>query len=156
MRMRKRVAGVVLGAALAACGSPSVTDPQPIATDKDVIAREFPPLGPAEVRIFLTNSTLRHAGKTRVWTVYLAADGSMSGLATAKDGKGGQERARGRWEVLEDGRFCRDWDGDWGEGDSGCALIYKEGETYRFVAEGEDPRKGGLRRTRLPGNPGGL
>jgi hypothetical protein len=155
---RQLVASLLLAGLLAACGSQSVTDPDPVETDADIVEREIPPLTAAEIEIYLRNSTLQHAGEARSWSVYLDPTGVMHGLSVEKeaDARGrGQERARGTWEVLPEGLFCRRWQNDWAGGDLGCAQVYKRGDSDLFVSEVAGERRE-IRRTRRPGNPLGL
>ncbi|MEO1533398.1 MAG: hypothetical protein AAFU72_14610, partial [Pseudomonadota bacterium] len=55
-------------------------------------------LSGTEVEIYLRNSTLSHKSEDLRWHVYVGADGSLTGLARARDGSQVQ-RARGRLEV---------------------------------------------------------
>ena len=81
----------------------------------------------------------------------------MMGRSLVRGGErdGGQERPGGQGEVTGDGQFCRRWENDWGGGDTGCAEVYKYGNTYLFRSL--SPVAGiEVIRTRRPGNPLGL
>ena len=157
MRCLGPAAALAAALALAACASDSVEDPNPVATDSDIVSRGADPLTAAEIRLYLRDSTLTHVGETRDWHVYLSPDGQLSGVGIGRDDEG-RLRSRGTWTAVSDGAdglICRRWDSDWGGGLEGCATVYKYGDDYVFVQrggpEGEPPRE--IRRTRRPGNP---
>ncbi|MEL6210604.1 MAG: hypothetical protein AAFR44_10575 [Pseudomonadota bacterium] len=143
--------------ALAGCKIPTVVDSteasglpegEPISETTRVA------LSGTEVEIYLRNSTLSHKSEDLRWHVYVGADGSLTGLARARDGSQVQ-RARGRWEVSPEGLLCRQWEGDWGGGRSGCATVYQYGSEYAFVPQGADPEEQ-IRRLRTPGDSEGI
>lgn len=154
--------GVLGGAllALAGCGGAfkedfkdDFKDPDPVVKDSDVVERDILPLNAAEIRAYLTDTTLSHQGETRRWHVYLGKDGTLSGLSVTN--KGGKERARGLWEVTPEGEICRQWLNDWGGGENGCAKVYQYGKEYVFepVDASAPGEKAELRRTRRAGDP---
>ena len=141
--------------ALAACADgykDEFKDPNPVAKDTDVVDRGIPSLSAAEIKVYLSNSTLSHQGNKRKWHIYLGDDGTLRGLSETEDG--GKERARGTWKATPEGLICRQWDNDWGGGQNGCAKVYQYGNEYVFAAT--DATKSGqkeFRRTREPGDP---
>jgi hypothetical protein len=142
---------LALPIALAGCKWETVGGPEAMSGGADLVERDIPPLTAAEVRAFLGDATLMHEGDQRIWHVYLREDGALLGHSEVKE-TGGVERARGSWEVRPDGRICRQWQGDWAGGRTGCAHVYRYGRDYVLVPEGA-AREDGLRRTRLAGNP---
>jgi|SRR6056297_684792 len=141
------LAAAALG--LSACNGP-VSPTEPVAAGGDVVSRPVPALSAAEVRLFLRDSTLSHRGEARIWHVYLGEDGSMIGFSRDLETKA-TERTTGRWFVLEDGQFCREWSNDWGGGAFDCAAVYRYQNDYAFVPAGSGEETQ-LRRTRRPGN----
>lgn len=141
--------------ALAACQDgyeDEFKETNPVAKDSDVVDRGIAPLNAAQIRAYLSNSTLSHQGEKRIWHIYLDPDGRLWGLSETEDG--GKERARGSWEVKPSGLICRQWDSDWGGGKSGCAEVYQYGNEYVFAAAGSaDGGQKEFRRTREPGDP---
>ena len=53
-------------------------------------------------------------------------DGSMTGRVSWL---GGEEVARGVWDVTVDGLYCRTWDNEWGAGQRGCFRVWRDGGT---------------------------
>jgi len=148
--MRALAAAMLTSLALAGCDTTRVGDPEPVTQGSDLVDRGTPPMTAAEVRIYLSDSTLEHEGDTRIWHVYLGADGVLRGTSTDKE-TGGIERARGTWEVTPAGQICRQWENDWAAGLAGCATVYRFRQEYLFVPVTEGVEE--FRRTRLPGNP---
>ena len=147
--MRAVLAAVAAGLLVGACDN-TVNKPNEFAKRPDLVTREedeLPSLSAAEVRIFLSDSTLSHQGESRRWHVYLREDGSMTGISTALKTRDRYEQRHGRWFVLEDGQICREWDSDWGGGEIGCANVTREGSVYTFVStddtDGEPSRSSG-------------
>ncbi|MEM6943218.1 MAG: hypothetical protein AAF416_07785 [Pseudomonadota bacterium] len=141
------------GLALAACDLPQVvdgTDDGSLPEGEAITESPRAALNPTEIEVFLRDSTLSHQSDELVWHVYLGRDGSLTGLARGEDGRQVQ-RARGRWEVTEDGFLCRQWDGSWGGGASGCAQVYQFGTDFVFVVPGATIEDG-IRRRRTPGD----
>lgn len=154
MRNRWAVLTAAMLLALAGCDS-AVNPTEEVVKSEDLVDRDVPPLTAVETRVFLRDSTLRHEGDRRVWHVYVAPDGRLVGHSRDKE-TGGVERALGTWQVMDDGRICRQWSGDWAGGDTGCAKVYRYGDDYVFVGTEGDETGTEIRRTRLPGNPIGL
>ena len=150
MRGSAAVSVLLAAGLLAACESSDLDlDGSSPAEGEDLVDRGIKPLSEAQVRVFLSDSTLSHAGEDRIWHVYLAKDGMLYGLSETPDG--GEERARGSWFVQPDGQICRQWNGDWSGGTQGCAQVYRFGSQYSFVPDGT-PLEEAIRRTRTPGN----
>lgn len=107
-------------------------------------------LNPTEIEIFLRDSTLSHQSDDIRWHVYLGPDGTLTGMARGRDRRQIQ-RARGRWEVTPEGLLCRQWEGAWGGGTSGCARVFQEGSDFVFVPQGAE-FDDQIRRRRSPGD----
>ncbi|MDT8345521.1 MAG: hypothetical protein RQ752_13945 [Thermohalobaculum sp.] len=156
LRSSRLGAALMLAWLVGACQSSDLTPEADriVGTGQDIVDRGALPLTAAEIRIYLADATLSHAGARRVWHVYLGADGTLTGLALADDG--GSERNRGAWSVREDGGsglICRQWQQDWAEGASGCATVYRFGADFVFVPEGSGQTPADdIRRTRSPGD----
>ncbi|MEO1468248.1 MAG: hypothetical protein AAFV86_04270 [Pseudomonadota bacterium] len=125
-------------------------DPLFGSTVPDLVDRPISPLSPAEIELFLRDSTLSYEGENRTWHIYIHEDGTLHGLSVTPDG--GQERSRGVWNVNERGEMCRVWASDWGEGQKGCAKVYRFNTDYVFAPEGTEIEDG-IRRSRSPGDP---
>lgn len=152
-----RTGAVILTAALlAACASADLTpDDEKVVTSGDVVDRGTLPLTAAEIEIYLTDSTLSHVGAERLWHVYVGRNGELVGQSRTKDGA--VERNRGQWSIRGGGpsgaSICRQWEMDWGGGESGCATVYRFGTEFVFVPEGASGSSGDdIRRTRTPGD----
>ncbi|MEL6769043.1 MAG: hypothetical protein AAFP17_17830 [Pseudomonadota bacterium] len=148
----------LLGAlALTGCKLPAVVDSEAASSLPEgapITETTRLALSGTEIEIYLRDSTLSHRSEDLRWHVYVGADGSLTGLARARDGSQVQ-RARGRWEVSPEGLLCRQWEGDWGGGLSGCATVFQYGNEYAFVPQGADPEEQ-IRRRRTPGDSEGI
>lgn len=151
MAMRTWKLGLL--ALLAGCTDPNFTEEQEFASGSAIADRGIPQLSSAQISAYLRDSTLVHDSADRRWYVLLRADGTMAGLAELIASPGTTEGASGSWEVLPDGRICRQWQGDWGGGDVGCATVHRQGETYIFTPVDGTGSGAVIRRTRLAGNP---
>ncbi len=141
--------------ALAACSDPDFYDDAPPPNSGGLRIEELPALSAAEVRIFLEDSTLVHRDDERTWYVYVDPAGELRGLSETRSATPGTVRARGEWEVLEDGRVCRTWAGVWDTLDQGCGYVRQQGNVYLFTPE-DNPEASALQRRREAGNPRGL
>ncbi|MGF1446058.1 MAG: hypothetical protein ACFBRM_07630 [Pikeienuella sp.] len=150
-----RLAGLLLLGALAACEDGDFYDDAPPPNSGGLQIAEMPRLTAAQVRIFLSDSTLVHRDKERVWTVYVDPTGELRGLSETRSNEPGTVQGRGSWTVLGDGRVCREWQGVWDTQDTGCAFVRQQGDVYMFHPV-EDPDGRALARRREPGNPRGL
>lgn len=151
-----RYLGFALLLALATgCTDSNFTEEQEFASGSAIADRGIPQLTSAQISVFLKDSTLVHESGDRRWHVYLRPDGTMAGHAELIKNPGTTETANGSWEVLPDDRICRQWQGDWGDGDFGCATVHREGEVYVFtpVDEAGERAASVIRRTRVAGNP---
>lgn len=146
---------LLIALAVAGCTDPDFYDDAPPPNSGGLKLDEVPALSSAEVRIYLSDSTLVHRDSDRTWTVYVDPTGELRGLSESRGATPATVRARGRWEIMEDGRICRKWDGTWDTLDIGCAWVRQNGENYLFQPEGSaDIAK--LVRRREPGNKRGL
>ncbi|MEM6680114.1 MAG: hypothetical protein AAF675_19810 [Pseudomonadota bacterium] len=110
----------------------------------------YQPLNSTQVELFLRDSTLSHRSDEVRWHVYVGADGSLTGVARDRANKT-LNRTRGRWDVDAEGVLCRQWDSNWGGGETGCAQVYQRGDSYVFVPPGSTPSQG-IERRRSPGD----
>lgn len=89
-------------------------------------------LSAAELKEFLTESTTtRHIHKFNIDnTTYWRADGTAAGTNSR-----GQS-ATGTWEVKENGEVCSKWtESRWNA--VPCHALYKQGDTYKWVSNGD-------------------
>lgn len=156
MRHCFTLAAAALLVAAAGCDDPRFGGQEPAIKTTKPVEREVAALTESEVRVYLSDSTLRHESKEAVWHVYVGQSGSLTGRYKEKKSEGAKV-VRGRWHVEPDGKFCREWDGEWNGGDAGCAQVYRYGNDYAFVSTAsEGGKQTELRETRVPGNAAGL
>ena len=140
----RTVAGLATAALLlAACGS------GPTLGSGDGEAKvDAPPLSAAEVRVYLSDATLTSLEDDLARLEYFSPDGRLEGYWRASSMSSG--RAQGSWEVQEDGRLCRRWEGGW-TGQNGCVEVRRQGDAYLLVPPDGDPANA-VRALRSPGN----
>ena len=83
------------------------------------------PLTADELRTTLPGNSVYERGDTWEYTGYLRSDGTLFGRSWWD---GGEETATGKWEITDEGLYCRDWDNDWGGGGYGCLRMYRDGD----------------------------
>ncbi len=143
-----RVAILLVASLLAACQSPTDSDP----------SESLQPLAAAEIGQALVGNTLSRSGGSfwRQWD-YVAvhrADGTMTGRVSFS---GGEEVVSGVWEIAPDGLYCRTWENDWGGGKRGCFRASRGGESLVFDhVTGSSGGAGRYVYRLLSGNPHGL
>ena len=109
-------------------------------------------LSAEEIRATLLGSTLYIDGGQfgRPWELaqVWSTDGTMRASMKPYD----EDLVTGKWDIIEDNLYCRQWDNDWNEGKRGCYQFFLQGTNlYGVKAKGSAIRdfKGKM----MPGNP---
>jgi hypothetical protein len=99
-------------------------------TEEAMMEKSIAAMTGPEIVAALDGNTIYQTGDGWKWWGRYTADGKMRGYS---EWNGESETADGVWEIDGQGRFCRDWENDWGGRERGCRAWYREGDQITYV-----------------------
>lgn len=98
-------------------------------TSERMAEKGIEPMSADELKATFPGNTAYQKGDGWEWAGYYTTDGTIIGKSWWN---GGEKRATATYEITDDGHICRDWDNEWGGGEYGCTLFYRDGDNIVY------------------------